>query len=78
VLPRVPPRRVVPLTVEQVDLLIAGTPEQYRALTILGVGTGLRAGELFGLQVPPHQLPAPHTERRAAGPVRQTGVRHRR
>jgi len=51
VLPKVPARKVEPLTVEQVEALVAGTPARYRALVLLGAGTGLRSGELFGLQV---------------------------
>lgn len=50
-LPRVSRERVVPLTVEQVETLIAGLPERYRALGILAAGTGMRQGEVFGLQV---------------------------
>ncbi|GGX54131.1 tyrosine-type recombinase/integrase [Streptomyces fructofermentans] len=50
-LPEVPRRRVVPLTVDQVQALAAAMPDRYRALVILGAGTGLRPGELFGLQV---------------------------
>lgn len=50
-LPEVPRRKVVPLTVDQVRALAAAMPDQYRALVILGAGTGLRPGELFGLQV---------------------------
>jgi integrase len=50
-LPPVPRRRLVPLTVEQVQTIIESAPSQYRALLVLGAGTGLRAGELFGLQV---------------------------
>ncbi|OIV38775.1 site-specific integrase [Mangrovactinospora gilvigrisea] len=50
-LPKVPPKRIVPLTVEQVQALAAGVPAQYRALVLLGAATGLRPGELFGLQL---------------------------
>lgn len=50
-LPEVPRRKVVPLTVDQVRALAAAMPERYRALVVLGSGTGLRPGELFGLQV---------------------------
>lgn len=50
-LPEVPRRKVVPLSVDQVRALSAAMPEQYRALVILAAGSGLRPGELFGLQV---------------------------
>lgn len=50
-LPRVPRRRVEPLTLDQVQKIFAATPEQYRALMVVAAGTGLRSGELFGLQV---------------------------
>ncbi|MEU8535454.1 tyrosine-type recombinase/integrase [Streptomyces parvulus] len=50
-LPDVPRRKVVPLTVDQVRALAEGMPDRYQALVILGAGTGLRPGELFGLQV---------------------------
>jgi len=50
-LPRVPRRRVEPLTLDQVQKIIAATPKQYRALMVVAAGTGLRSGELFGLQV---------------------------
>lgn len=50
-LPEVPRRKVVPLSVEQVRALADAMPDRYRALVILAAGTGLRPGELFGLQV---------------------------
>ncbi|MFG3231822.1 tyrosine-type recombinase/integrase [Streptomyces antibioticus] len=50
-LPKVPRRKVVPLTVDQVRALADEMPARYRALVIVGAGTGLRPGELFGLQV---------------------------
>lgn len=50
-LPRVPRRRVEPLTLDQVQKIIAATPDQYRALMVVAAGTGLRSGALFGLQV---------------------------
>jgi integrase len=50
-LPDVPRRKVVPLTVEQVRALAAAIPDRYRALVVTAAGTGLRPGELFGLQV---------------------------
>ncbi|MGJ6961145.1 tyrosine-type recombinase/integrase [Streptosporangium sp. G11] len=50
-LPAIPRKKVVPLTVKQVQELAAAMPARYRALVVLGAGTGLRPGELFGLQV---------------------------
>ncbi|MGW3186349.1 tyrosine-type recombinase/integrase [Streptomyces ardesiacus] len=50
-LPEVPRRKVVPLAVGQVRALAAAMPERYRALVTVGASTGLRPGELFGLQV---------------------------
>lgn len=50
-LPEIPRKKVVPLTVEQVRSLAEAMPGRYRALVIVGAGTGLRPGELFGLQV---------------------------
>lgn len=49
--PAIPRRQVVPLTVPQVNALARAVPVRYRALVITGAGTGLRPGELFGLQV---------------------------
>lgn len=48
-LPKAPPSKVVPITVEQVWALEAALPAQYRALVPLCAGTGLRQGEAFGL-----------------------------
>jgi integrase len=42
--------RVVPLSVAQVDALVAATPDRYRAMIITAVGSGLRQGELLGLR----------------------------
>jgi integrase len=42
--------RVVPLSVAQVDALVAATPARYRAMVIAAVGSGLRQGELLGLR----------------------------
>src|SRR5262249_52334579 len=43
--------RVQPLTVEQVDGLVTAIPDRYRALVVLGTGTGVRQGEAFGLTI---------------------------
>jgi len=48
-LPRQMPRRVEPLTAEQVALLADGIEDRYRPLVILGAGAGLRIGEALGL-----------------------------
>lgn len=50
-LPEVPHKEVAVLTREQVEALTAAIQDRYRALVMLGVGSGLRPGELFGLQV---------------------------
>ncbi len=36
---------------EQIEAVVAGLPDRYRALGVVAAGTGLRQGELFGLQV---------------------------
>jgi integrase len=49
--PRVPKRTITPLTAEQVrKLLKTATKDRFHALYVLAVGSGLRLGELFGLQ----------------------------
>ncbi|QYC44947.1 Transposase [Nonomuraea coxensis DSM 45129] len=50
-LPPVPRKKIVPLTIEQVLRLADQMPDQYRALVIFGASTGLRPGELFGVEV---------------------------
>ncbi len=47
------PRHVVarPLSVEQVQALLDGTPERFRVAVLLGAGCGLRIGEVLGLSV---------------------------
>lgn len=50
-LPTVEGVLIVPLSVEQVDALITALPRRYQALGIVAAGTGMRGGELFGLQV---------------------------
>jgi integrase len=40
---------IVPLTTEQVLALIEAVPERYRALAVMGAGSGLRQGEALGL-----------------------------
>lgn len=50
-LPAVPPKRVVPLSVEQIRDLAERIPARYKGLVLLGAATGLRPGELFGLQL---------------------------
>lgn len=48
-LPKAEPRRVVPLTVEQVEALIDAMPGRYQALVAFVATTGLRQGEAFGV-----------------------------
>jgi integrase len=43
--------KVVPLTVEQVRTLVDAAPDDLRALILLAAATGLRSGELLGLEV---------------------------
>jgi integrase len=50
-LPKVQPSRVDPIPTDLVEILAAKTPDQYRALVTLGIGTGVRQGEAFGLTV---------------------------
>ena len=50
-LPKVSPARVEPLAVEVVEALAEVVPARYRALVLLGAGTGLRQGEAFGVTV---------------------------
>ena len=50
-LPKVTPARVEPLAVAAVEALADAVPDRYRALLVLGAGTGLRQGEAFGVTV---------------------------
>lgn len=50
-LPALPDVEVVPPTVDQVDAIAEAIPERYRAAVVLLAGSGLRIGELLGLQV---------------------------
>lgn len=50
-LPEKPRREVVPLTVDQVAELADLVPDRYRALVVLGAGTGLRLSEALGVTV---------------------------
>jgi integrase len=50
-LPRAAAKRVTPLALETVRALIAAMDDRFKALIVVGAGTGLRPGELFGLQV---------------------------
>ena len=51
-LPKIEKPRVSPMTVKQVEALLASVNPRYRALLVLGAGAGLRQGEAFGLTVP--------------------------
>jgi integrase len=51
-LPELPRNEIVPLTLDQVERLTAAMPARYRALVIADAASGLRQGEIFGLQVP--------------------------
>ncbi|MCL2395739.1 MAG: site-specific integrase [Acidimicrobiaceae bacterium] len=48
-LPKVVPRLVVPLTLEQVEAIAQAIGLRYRPLVILGAGAGLRVGEALGM-----------------------------
>jgi integrase len=50
-LPEEEPEKVEPRATEEIEALIDAMPERYRALVILGAGSGLRQGECFGLEV---------------------------
>lgn len=50
-LPELELEQIVPLTVEQIGALVAAMEPRYRVLVLVGAGTGLRQGELFGLEV---------------------------
>jgi integrase len=50
-LPRIERDQVVPFTTEQILELVDIAPERMRALIVLGAGSGLRQGELLGLDV---------------------------
>ena len=43
------PKRVVPLSTEEIAALIDALPDRYRALVLLASATGLRQGEAFGV-----------------------------
>jgi integrase len=49
--PRVPGRRIVPWTVEQVRDVVEAHPVELRAAPVVGAGCGLRQGEVFGLDL---------------------------
>jgi len=48
-LPRIVRKKIVPLTGEQVEMLVDAVPEHVRALVVCVAGSGLRQGEVFGL-----------------------------
>jgi integrase len=50
-LPAVPRKHIVPLTVAQVRKLAEQITAPYQGLVLLAAGTGLRPGEVFGLQL---------------------------
>lgn len=56
-LPAVPRKRVVPLSVAQVRNLADQIAPPYKALVLLAAGTGLRPGEVLGLQLRHVDLP---------------------
>ena len=50
-LPAATVEQVVPLTVDQVEAIAAAMPARLQALVIVAAGTGLRRGELLGIQL---------------------------
>jgi integrase len=50
-LPQAIAKRVTPLSPETVRALVAAMDARFKALIVVGAGTGLRPGELFGLQL---------------------------
>lgn len=54
-LPAATRRRAEPLTVEQVIAIAEQLHPRYGALPLLGAGSGLRPGELFGLELDPRR-----------------------
>lgn len=49
-LPKKAPKEVVPLSTAQVSALLDAAPPRYRAAILLAAASGLRQGELFGLE----------------------------
>lgn len=49
--PEVPHKEILPITAEQIHALVKTLPDRYRLVVVLGAGSGLRPGELLGLQV---------------------------
>jgi len=50
-LAKAPPRQIVPLEVSHIRAIADAAPDRYRAAIITGAGTGLRLGELLGLDL---------------------------
>lgn len=48
-LPKVPKRRIRPISTTHLSAIIDHMPERHQALVVLAAGTGLRQGEIFGL-----------------------------
>lgn len=51
-LPELPHAEIVPLLLSQVDALAEAVPARYRGMVAADAGSGLRQGEIFGLEVP--------------------------
>jgi integrase len=51
VLPKIPRKQIVPLTIDEVRALADAMPERYGAMVLFVAQTGLRQGEAFGLTV---------------------------
>jgi integrase len=77
-LPKPGRRQVVPLETTVVEALRAAVPARYRALVVLGAGSGVRQGEAFGLTVDRVDFPAPEAHDRSparSAPGRTTEAR---
>lgn len=68
-LPAVERPKVVPLPAQQVERLIEAVPVRYKALIILGAGTGVRISEALGLTREPIRHTFSDVWRTAAGPI---------
>lgn len=81
-LPEVRRKKVVPLTVAQVERICRHVPPRYQAAVIVCAATGMRQGELFGLKVDHVEGPCDNVvlrvEEQADGGAPKTGAGERR
>jgi len=76
-LPRVETPSVVPLTAEQVQLLLDAADPWYRGAIVIGAGLGLRSSEAAGLNGRSDRLPPAHHPRRPPVATGDAEVRRR-